>query len=244
MEKMLYLTWQDPKTRSWFPIGRLTWDGSVYRFVYTKGTEKSPNFLPIGRMKDLYAVYESHELFPTFMNRLLPRTRPEYKHFLQWLNIKEGEDHPFVLLALTGGMRETDSLLVFPCPQPRPDNTYHMNFFSHGVRHLPVHSVAVIEKLSPGERLYLMPDPQNPHDALAIALRTGDPVTIVGYCPRYLTGDFHVLLKENKPEEVEVFVERVNVDAPIHLRLLCSLISPWPASFRPCSSEEYVPLAE
>ena len=35
--KTLYLAWQDPKDRRWFPVGRLSFDGEVYQFVYTKG---------------------------------------------------------------------------------------------------------------------------------------------------------------------------------------------------------------
>lgn len=243
MTKVLYVAWQDPETRRWFPVGRLTRENGVYRFVYTKGAEASSNFIPFGRMKALHQVYESLQLFPLFENRLLGSKRPEYKDFLHWLNVREGEDDQIALLARSGGIRETDSLMVFPCPEPGPNHTYEINFFSHGLRHLPEHSIPLIDKLLPGERLYLMPDPQNPHDAMAIALRTSDPPTIVGYCPRYLTQDFHQLLRENDPDEVKVLVERVNSDAPIQLRLLCALVAPWPRNFSPCSGEEYMPLA-
>ena len=37
--KTLYLAWQDPEDRRWLPVGRLNFDGHVYRFVYTKGAE-------------------------------------------------------------------------------------------------------------------------------------------------------------------------------------------------------------
>jgi len=86
--------------------------------------------------------------------------------------------------------------------------------------------------------LYLLPDPQNPRDGYAIALRTDDPATIVGYCPRYISRDFLEIL-ENAPHSVEVCVKRVNADAPIQLRLLCTLSADWPKNFKPCSSEYY-----
>jgi hypothetical protein len=60
-----------------------------------------------------------------------------------------------------------------------------------------------------------MPDPQNPHDASALTLRTDDPVTVVGYCPRYLTKDFLFLLNSGPPDTPTVLVDRVNGDAPI-----------------------------
>lgn len=241
--KTLYLAWQDPKERSWFPMGRLSFDGDVYRFVYTKGALKSPNFIPFGRMLNLRAAYASRELFPLFANRLLTKTRPEYKAFLGWLNLQNSEDDPLVLLGRSGGVRVTDSLTVFPYPEKSSDGIYDIHFFSHGLRYLPDYAVQVVEKLCPGSRLFLMPDPQNPHDAYTLALRTDDPVTIVGYCPRYFTEDFLFLLESGTPDTPKVLVERVNSDAPIQLRLLCNLRAYWPEGFVPCSSEDYEVLA-
>ncbi|MDA2930622.1 HIRAN domain-containing protein [Acidobacteria bacterium AH-259-O06] len=240
--KILYLAWQDPDSRRWFPVGRLT-SNDVYRFVYTKGAKESPNFIPFGRMTRLDTIYESGELFPLFANRLLPKTRPEYKDFLHWLNLQENEADPIALLARTEGIRKTDSLMVFPCPEPDRDGKYNVHFFSHGIRYLPDHAIQLINNLRPGAQLYLMPDPQNPHDKFAISLRTGDPATIVGYCPRYMTGDFHHVLDACDPNKVGVAVERVNRDAPIQLRLLCQMTVHWPENFQPCSTELYEPLA-
>jgi hypothetical protein len=73
--KTLYLAWQDPEGRRWLPVGRLSFDGHVYRFVYTKGAKQSPRFVPFGAMRDLHVVYESAVLFPLFANRLLSKTR-------------------------------------------------------------------------------------------------------------------------------------------------------------------------
>ena len=36
---MLFLAWQDPVSRAWFPIGRLSSDGTTYQFVYTQGVK-------------------------------------------------------------------------------------------------------------------------------------------------------------------------------------------------------------
>lgn len=241
--KTVYLAWQDPKDRGWFPVGRLSFDGNVYQFVYTKGALKSPNFIPFGRMLNLRDVYVSKELFPLFANRLLAKTRPEYKAFLGWLNLQNSEDDPLALLGRSGGVRVTDSLAVFPCPEKSGEGIYDIHFFCHGLRYLPDHAAQVVEKIQPGARLFLMPDPQNPHDAYALALRTDDPVTIVGYCPRYLTKDFLFLLRSGPPDTPKVLVERVNSDAPIQLRLLCNLRAPWPEGFEPCSDEDYEVLA-
>jgi hypothetical protein len=101
----------------------------------------------------------------------------------------------------------------------------------------------VVNRLLPGTRLFLMPDPQNPHDASAVALRTEDPKALVGYCPRYLAEDFAALLEKNGPKEIVAAVEQVNQSAPIQLRLLCQISAPWPEDFRPCGGDLYEPLA-
>jgi hypothetical protein len=236
--KTLYLAWQDPNSRHWLPVGKLSAEDGIYRFVYTKGAVLSKNFIPFGFMQDLHEIYRSRDLFPLFANRLISRKRPEYRDFLRWLDLVEDEADPLVLLARTEGVRETDSLTVFPCPEPDPEGKYVVHFFSHGLRHLSEEARSRINAIRAREKLYLLPDPQNPHDGYAIALRTDDPATIVGYCPRYISRDFLEILKNN-PDTVKVCVKRVNTDAPIQLRLLCTLTADWPENFKPCSSEYY-----
>ena len=237
--KMLYLAWQDREDRRLLPVGRLSFDGHVYRFVYTKGAEQSPRFVPFGVMRDLHVVYESTVLFPPFANRLLSKTRPEYRDFLAWLDVPEHAAEPLVLLALTEGMRATDTLMVFPYPEKSSDGKYHVRFFSHGLRYvLPAIVQFIDEHLHPPAPLFLMLDPQNPHDPSAVALRTADPALLVGYCPRFLTADVRHLL-QTVPATLHVAVERVNRDAPLQLRLLCSLTADWPDNFQPCSDALY-----
>ena len=240
--KVLYLAWQDPDSREWLTVGKLSVDRDIFRFVYTKGATRSKNFIPFGSMRDLHEVYKARNLFPLFDNRLISKKRQEYQDFLRWLDLREDEADPLVILARTEGVRETDSLTVFPCPERDPDGKYVVHFFSHGVRHLLDEARVRIGKLRPGERLFLMPDPQNPYDTYAIALRTDEPASIVGYCPRYISRDFLAVLA-NDPDAVHVRVKRVNVEAPIQLRLLCSLTAEWPENFKPCSSDDFTELA-
>jgi len=239
---VLFVAWQDPFDRNWQPVARLTFEDNRFQFVYTKGAETAKNFVPFGRMTDLYSVYESKELFPLFTNRLLSKNRPEYKEFLEWLNIPKGKDDPLVILARSGGKRGTDSLRIFPCPKPTLDGKYLLQFFSQGLRYLGKGDVEVIANLNSGAQLFLMLDVQNPQDSLAIALRTENPPVFVGYVPRYFVADFQFLLNTKK-DSVKVVVERVNQDAPIQLRLLCKITAEWPEKFQSCSGELYQPLA-
>ncbi len=241
--KALFIAWQDEKTRRWQPVGRLTRENGLYQFVYTRGAEEMPNFRPFGRMQDLRKVYRSEELFPIFKNRVLAKNRPEYKDYLQWLGLSEARYDELEELARTGGLRATDSLEIFPCPEPTEGKNYEVYFFTRGLRHLHKENLLRSRKLKEGEQLYLMQDLQNPHDDMALLMRTGDPITLVGYAPRYYSAEFTSLIKENGPDKVKVTVERVNIDAPEQYRILCKLASPWPANFFPCANKQFEALA-
>ncbi len=243
--KQLYVAWQDSQDRSWCPVGILTVDeNNIYRFVYTKGAQRSKFFVPFGRMKDLDTVYESEDLFPLFTNRLLSNSRPEYGKYLEWLDVKQDDDNPFGMLAITEGIRGTDTLEVFKCPTPNSRGEYEVLFLSHGLRHLPKSVIERVNSLTKGDRLFLLSDMQNKFHSMAMALRTDDPVEVVGYCPRYLSPDFCYLLENNNTADVVVSVERINVDAPLNLRLMCRVVAPWPKDFEPCSADAFAPMID
>jgi hypothetical protein len=243
-QKTLFLAWQDPNSRSWFPIGRLTFDGAGYKFVYTQGVKEAQqmcSFSPLSSFPHLEKVYTSTHLFPVFSNRLMSRSRPDYANFLQWLNISDHEDSPLAILARSGGQRETDSLAVFPRPEADAAGQYQLHFFAHGLRHLPESAIERINHLEPEEKLWLAHEFQNPHDSQALTLHTENHY-IVGYCPRYLRSEvFELLLKE--PSSVDLRVERVNLPpTPLQFRLLCRITTSCNQDFRPFSGEEYQPL--
>jgi len=202
--KALFIAWQDAQTRSWAPVGRLTRDDGVYKFVYTRGAEETPGFRPFGRMQDLHKTYKSEELFPMFANRILAKNRPEYVDYLRWLGLSESKYDELEELARTGGLRATDSLELFPCPEPTKGKSYEVFFFCRGLRHMHTENQERARQLKPGERLYLMQDLQNAHDSMALLMRTDDPITLVGYAPRYYSAEFSQLI--TSLEEVGVSV--------------------------------------
>ena len=241
--KKLYVTWQDPDTRQWYPVGRLSYEKGTYAFAYTRGAKASSKFVPFGRMMDLGVVYLSNELFPLFANRLLPKSRPEYHDYLKWLGLDESKADELEMLARSGGQRATDTLEIVPCPEPSPDNNYVAYFFAHGLRHMSEKDQQRAATLNTGERLFLMQDVQNKADPMALLLRTDDPMSMVGYIPRYYSAEFSTVMSRVSQERVVVSVERVNPDAPSNFRLLCKFVSPWPAGFVPCAKGEFEPLA-
>ncbi len=240
--KELFIAWQDPATRQWVPVGKLSQSDSGYLFHYTRGAKAFPNFVPFGRMTDLNVRYVSDRMFPLFANRILAKSRPEYLDYLRWLGFKGREVSDLELLARSGGTRATDSLEIFPCPSPEPDGSYLTYFFAHGLRYLLPEHRKEIEKLTTGQKLYLMRDVQNQFDQHALLMRTQDPISIVGYCPRYLSAEFERLLDGAGHGSVAVSVHQVNIDAPSELRLLCRITAEWPLGFAACADEYYQPL--
>lgn len=240
--KILYITWQDPKSRRWLPVGRLSSHKSIYYFHYTKGAEVSELFKPFGRMKWLDKLYESSELFPIFSNRLMTKSRPEYKNFLNWMDLKDDEAVPINILSITGGVRNTDSLELFPCPEPNEEGLYEVKFFTRGISHLPSANQERVNSLKRGERLFILKDIQNPFDKKALVLRSDDPISFCGYCPRFFNDDFNFLLEKCLEPDVRVTVEKVNTDAPMQMRVLCKLSACWPDDFKPCETELYKPI--
>jgi len=236
----------DPDKGGWSPVGRLDYDNGTYRFVYTKGAKTATDFTPFNGMEDLSAIYESSELFPIFANRLMPKSRPEYEAYLRWSGFDASTPpDPIAILGVTEGIRQTDQIEVFPCPVPDSTGCYLNKFFLHGLRYMPDAAKARISSLKQGESLVPMLDLWNPTDSHAVALRTaeGDRF-MVGYVPRYLAQDFWKLFQGCGLESVQIFVHRVNLDAPLQQRLLCRMHACWPENFLPCSDEAFQPIPE
>lgn len=248
MKPSLYIAFRSnaPESGRWGPVGRLDQTEKAYRFVYTRGAERLAGFRPFPGMSDLYATYESDELFPVFANRLLSRSRPEFAAYLTWGGFDPDEPpDPLAVLAVTEGRRQTDSFEVFPCPIPDVDGCFTTKFFLHGLRWMPEIAAQRVNSLVPGERLALMLDLQNPHDPHAVAVRPMADVDrlMLGYVPRYLARDVKEICARCDLDFVQVVVERVNLNAPLQQRLLCRVNACWPDHFRPCGGRDFQPIA-
>ncbi len=247
MHKTLYVAWRasEDNASQWGPVGRLDNELGHYRFVYTRGAETLRGFSPFPGMTDLGKAYESDELLPVFQNRMLSRSRPEYRDFLKWGGFDpDSPPHPLDLLGVTEGVRATDRLELFPCPQPDGNNRYSVKFFLHGIRHMPDAARTEIIGIDPDENLGFMFDVSNGVDPFAVAVRTCPPRnrTLIGYLPRYLARDVKALFSRVRARDIHLNAERVNPDAPMQQRLLCHMDAPWPESFSPCEGEEFQPM--
>ncbi len=244
----LFVAWQDPSNRSWYPVGRLSKPDNFYQFVYTHGANRAKRDTSFDRLpgfNDLNQIYESHDLFPLFANRLPNESRPDYDELVDYLGLPKNQHDPISMLAVSGGRRVTDAIEMFPYPEPDSEGRYCIHFFVHGLRYFSNMATERVRILEPGEQLLLMADMQNPFDRHAITLRTADNDArrcMVGYMPRYLLLDAWQVFLEH-PNSVEVKVVRVNLPpAPLQVRLLCSLTASWPPSFQPCADDVYKPI--
>lgn len=234
----LYVAWKQPDSGEWIPVARLarTASGS-YRFNYTQGAYRASNFFPFSGLERLDVVYESATLFPMFSNRLISKSRPEYADYLRWLGLAGGSKDPMAMLALTGGIRGTDSIELFRPPDISQDGEYRLDFFARSLSFFSMETVALIGTLKDGANLFLMHDSQNPFDPHALVLRTDNPIYLAGFCPKYYVKDLGKLLQD-EGSGLSVTVKCVNPDAPLHMRLRCSVAAQVPAGFSALSEED------
>lgn len=248
MNKAVFIAWRGGGEDSghWSPVARLDHLDGEYRFVYTRGARMLPGFRPFPGMPDLEEVYCSETLFPLLANRLLARSRPEYQAWLRWSDFDPANPpDPLAILGVTEGIRQTDALEVFPRPVPDTQGQYRSRFFLHGLRHAPEAAREKIAAMRPDDRLEIEVEDDNPYDPRAVAVLTDGQARLkLGYVPRYLARDVRWLIEAQGIGEIDVRVVRVNTGAPLQMRLLCSLTSPWPKNFEPCSGEEFLPLAD
>ena len=240
--KELLLAWREPKNREWLVVGKLWFKNNKYYFGYTKGVKKalnSNNFILFGSMQDIEQIYISDEIFPIFKNRLFQKNRPEYKNYLEWLGFGGNQDIlPLDELSRTNGIRATDSLQLFEIPKPK-NQKFVVYFYSHGLRHLPKCYQDRLKHLKEKERLFIVKDIQNKIDGNALMLKTDDPSELVGYCPKFYAKDFNKLIELNGRDKVFVSIEKINLDAPIQLQLLCKIETVWPENFKVFDDNEY-----
>ncbi|MCX6893650.1 MAG: HIRAN domain-containing protein [Verrucomicrobia bacterium] len=107
---------------------------------------------------------------------------------------------------------------VTAAPAPTVRKVLMNDFAIAGFRYYA--DTAVLPTLTPGTRLALRPEPDNPHDSFAVEIHPG-PAKL-GYVPRFCNRHISRLLQDSLPLACEV--GRVVPDAPpweaVHVRVL------------------------
>ncbi|MDR1283182.1 MAG: HIRAN domain-containing protein [Opitutaceae bacterium] len=216
---------------------------SDYRFRYIKGAEdarREAGFPALIDFPELREDYHSRVLFPMFQNRVLTSSRPDFGDYLRRLDLSPAEADPVEMLAVDGGFRATDSFEVFPKLERAEDGSFRCRFFLHGWRHLAATAQERIDRLVPGEKLFVTLELTNPATTLAVQLQTED-YFMIGWAPRYLVQDLLQAMVEG-PGKYKAKVVRINpMPAPSKQRVLIELNGCW-EKHQPMSSSEFTPL--
>jgi hypothetical protein len=240
----LFLAWQDVSPgRPWFPIGRLDTDLNRHHFTfgYTRGAERAARdagLRPLESFPDFQRTYESSRLFPLFRNRVMESNRPDFKEYVEQLDLDPSEADPIAILAVSGGTRQTDNLQVFPKIERQENGRFCCRFFLHGSRYANPSAQNALALLKGGEELRIALELNNPATRLALQVETQD-YHMIGWAPRYLIGDLKKAI-DDSPEAVIGKVVKVNpAPAPANQRVLIELTGRLPEGHAPMSSADF-----
>lgn len=220
-ERSLLLVWQNPRSRRFSKVGRLdALPGGQFAFQYLPEAHEDEDFHALLEYPDLGQAYVTIGLPSFFANRVLSRHRSSFARYITWLGLASFSERetPMEFLARTGGSRATGTFHVVDVPYHAHDR-FTSRFFVSGLRHSE-DIQAILPRLTDGDDLNLALEPgnrANPHAVLV--LTAGDEK--IGYVPDWMCSDVHALIDDQW--EVSASVERVNLDAPSHVRLLVRL---------------------
>ncbi len=217
--RTLVLVWQNPVSRRLVKVGQLdALPDAHFAFQYLSSAWDDPSFVPLIEYPDRGAAYVSDEVPAFFANRILSADRPSYGRYLNWLGVAElgPEDIPFEVLARTGGGRATDTFHVVD--QPRDvGGRFQSRFFVSGVQY-SANSDQVVASLSDGAPLTLLLEQSNVVNPKAVLVDTAAGEK-VGYVPDWLCADIHDRIDSGW--HIDAVAERINPEAPAHVRVLC-----------------------
>lgn len=245
VRRVLFVAWQNPTTRTIYPVARLLDRTSSPRweFAYIEGALKAREngFELFHGFGELDHVTESEQLPPLFTNRLMRKSRTDFAEYMGRLGLAPETDE-IPILARSEGLRASDPIELFGLPTfDAVQKCYRFLFFLRGIRHVP-EAEQCIAQLKPGEELDLMADPRNPVDGLAICVHGGAVDRKIGWVPATLVEDLHALQKNGS--ELSVTVQQINAfPGPVQTRLLCQLEATYVDGFIPLATPRYQPIA-
>lgn len=213
----LLVTRQDPDSRRYTAVGFLSeGEDHKFRFDYLREAVQSAGFRPLPGLNHTEKSYLSDRLFPIFAERIMSSKRPDRGATLNALGL--GLDAaPFEVLARGGGRRVGDTIELTPAPVPGSPGQLTIPFLVHGIRYVDATAGDVVERLTAGSTLRLMPEPGNEVNEKALIVADGAGRKL-GYVPDPLLDVVEQLVDRR------IDVARVNSLAlGFHLRLLVML---------------------
>lgn len=244
----LYLAWQHPPTRRWFPVGRLVHHQSpdVFEFDYVQGAREAEHlagFTPVPEFPQLDQRYRASDLFPTFRNRVMNASRTDRGLYLNHLGLHEEHCDELTELSVSGGSSHSDSLETFPAIEPDAEGRFRTRLMLHGLRHTNPHSIGAIETLGAGDELRVAVELNNPVTTHAILVCTRD-CYLLGWLPRYVAEAIYRSC-DWRISDAKVAVAQVNRGAPLSDRLLVDFSGRLPSGVSPMRDlPQFQPVSE
>ena|SRR5690625_325751 len=211
--KSLLLVWRDKKSRLYFHVGTLTYNGDLYKFEYThqsKAYRKVKAALNVGytlhpAFPQLTKIYESEKLFPAFARRIPSKSRVDYGEVLKKLSLPKEADQMDILRA-TRGMTGKNPYFFDEPLRLIDNNILKNNFYISGMRYreFPDPWSTLLRE---GDELILEPDFENEVDPNAVKIFTKDKL-FLGFVPGIFSKAIGALLKRNT--EMKITITQIN----------------------------------
>jgi hypothetical protein len=194
----LFITWQAPESRRFYPIARLTRvsDGE-FELAYIRAVREAERegFAGLPGFEDVEEVYRSSALPSLFQSRTASRGRRVHL---------EGESEsvpqpandvldaaPITLFLNRQPGAPAERLEAFAPPLPGGGGRYWGAFVIRGVGRVGG-SADLVERLSADEALALVPEPDNAYNPRALLVARTDG-TLIGYAPDYLANELSLV---------------------------------------------------
>jgi hypothetical protein len=225
------VTWRNGALRRTYPVGVLVATEMVCDFSYLEAAATTPDFRAFVNFPELDRPYNSTQLFPFFSQRVMDRRRPDHAGYVRALGLP-ADATDLELLGRANGQRKGDTVQVILEPTVGVAGEVDHSFLVSGVRHAPGESGPALAQVREGDRLLLLPEPENPSnvEAILVSVEGGQPL---GWIPDALLPLAH----EAMACGYELTVLRLNgEDWPSHLRLVVRLTASVSADFEPFPS--------
>ncbi|MCP8969920.1 HIRAN domain-containing protein [Ectobacillus ponti] len=216
---VLWLIWQNAKSRQNYHVGNLYHDETGYYFEYEKqkvhrGLQAAlcDGYRPHLAFPDMKRAYYSPFLFSAFSRRLPSKSRPDFKHLLKRHGLP-ADYTDMDLLRATGGRLATDSY-EFVSPIFTSENRFGFDFFVAGWRYYQ--GEALLHCLTEQSLVSLKPEPDNQQDPFAIQVLTEEE-SLLGYVPAYYSEFLTKILEHHCPYKLQI--GRIDTESIPKLRM-------------------------
>jgi hypothetical protein len=205
----LFVTWQEPESRRFFPIARLLGlAGGGYELAYIRAVTaaRDNGFAGLPGFEELERVYVSTELPALFARRGGPGRRPSSEASVA-LGARGAEliDAAPIQIFVPREDGNSTRLEVFAPALPGTSaDTYWGVFVARGVGRVPG-GAEVITELQSNQPLALKAEPENPHNPRALLILRTDGIPL-GYVPDYFANE--LALRSGGSAQLQLQVQR------------------------------------